>query len=139
MLGFKKHKSVQEEDRPLLKYYWRGRKEDYIARELDFSEKHLAALIARAADYRADLLDHRAKLDAHFETTIFQALPVPPAALPVQEVHRRIATSLAFAKEVVNRCQTTTKDLVRGIETNLDTEISLLRLLVFRQTETHEE
>lgn len=32
----------------MIKYYWRGKKEEYIAKELEFSEKQLESMIMKA-------------------------------------------------------------------------------------------
>jgi|JI9StandDraft_1071089.scaffolds.fasta_scaffold1394510_1 hypothetical protein len=41
-----------EEERIGTKYYWRGRKEEYLIKELGYTEKHLTDIITKVTQFR---------------------------------------------------------------------------------------
>lgn len=57
-----------------IKYYWRGRREEFLKKELTYSEKQLNEVIAKVTNFRDNLVDKKNKLDKNFENTLFWGL-----------------------------------------------------------------
>lgn len=98
-LGFRKHKEYQqgeeqEEEKVVVRYVWRGRKEEYIAKELEFTEKHLHNMIARATELKATLIERKGKLDQQFEKGIFWGM----SGARKEAARRRVEEAVQDAK-----------------------------------------
>jgi hypothetical protein len=103
-LGFKKHKEYLQGDEPeeeklVIRYYWRGRKEEYIAKELEFAERHLLGMIKKASELRSTLIDRKSNLDLTFEKSIFWGMNRNISNITVQE---KISEALTSGKLAIN-------------------------------------
>jgi hypothetical protein len=45
---------------------WRGRKDDCIAKELEFADRYMQAMVAKALEMRHKLAERKARLDQQF-------------------------------------------------------------------------
>jgi hypothetical protein len=119
-LGFRRHKEYlageeQEEERVVLRYVWRSRKEDYIAKELEFTESHLIAMIARATELRNVLSERKGKLDQQFEKGIFWGM----SRSGEQASQQRVEEAVQSAKETINLAHRHSVDIARDVQVNL--------------------
>jgi hypothetical protein len=146
ILGFKKHREMPEDikieenegedDRIGLKYYWRGRKEENLNKELGFIDKHLTEFIAKIAHFREIATECKDKLDKNFENCLFTGLR---HGVESDRAQNKLRTTIQMATETVNLAHKTSGDLVRDVQRNLEDEISLLRLLTFRHGELYDD
>lgn len=93
-------------------------------------------MINRANELKRVLQDRKESVDLSFEKTIFWGMN---RSAPREIVSHKFAETIRDAKEVVNLAHKSTGDLAIDIQVNLDNEISLLRLLAFRQNDVPDE
>lgn len=69
-VGFRRQREEEGEEegegaKP-VRYVWRGRKDDCIAKELEFADRYMQAMVAKALEMRYRLAERKARLDQQF-------------------------------------------------------------------------